>query len=74
MAIDNGHDLDALATLSRSNLVAATSRCSKRRINEAFALVNVALLAQRVGQVGKNAAQYFLLEANPRLQSCRVAG
>ena len=51
MAIDNRHDLDALATLGWANLVATAFRRRKRRINEAFALVNGALLTQRINHL-----------------------
>jgi hypothetical protein len=63
MAIYNGKDLYTLAALGLADLLApAFGRC-KARVDERFTLVNVALVAKRIGQLRENLAQHFLLGA-----------
>ena len=77
MAIDNRQDLDTLAASGLSNLIATTLGRGKCRINEALALVDLALLAKRVRQLRQNLAQHLafapLLEAAVHRLVVRVA-
>src|SRR5579885_441190 len=61
MTIYNRQYFHTLTTLGFTNLLAATLGRGKRGVDEALALVDVALIAQRVGQIGQDLAQHLAL-------------
>src|SRR5215831_4839127 len=61
MAIHNGQNLHALATAGWADALAPTLCRRKGRIDEALALVEVALLTQRIRQLRQDLAQDFAL-------------
>jgi len=61
MAIDNGQDLHSLAAAGFAYGIATALGRGKARINERLALVNVALLTQRIGQLREHLAQHLSL-------------
>lgn len=67
MAIHNRQDLHAFAAFREPHGIATALGGRKRRIDEAFALVDHAVLAQRVRQLRENVAQNFAF--TPLLES-----
>lgn len=59
MAIHNRENLHAFAAAGGTDPVATAFGRGKRRIDEALVLVDVAFLAQRIGQLGQNLPQHL---------------
>src|SRR5579862_1536278 len=61
MTIDYRHDFHAFSAPSRPNLLAATLGRCKRRVDIALRLIELALRAQSVGQIGQRGANHLAL-------------
>ena len=64
VAIDNCHDFQAFAAFRRANLGTATLGHREARVDEAFFLVERALVAKLIGDVGQNGPQHFAVTPN----------
>src|SRR5207244_12779133 len=60
MAIHNRHDFHAFSASRRSNFFATALRGCERGIDEAFRLIDLAFLAQRIRKIREYFAQNFL--------------
>src|SRR5579864_4819696 len=61
VAINDSHDLHALAATRRTDFRTATLRTGKRRVDEALALIDLASVAQLVRQLRQYLAQNLAL-------------